>query len=84
MAIPIIPALPESLEQQAYALVADIETKEPNDRYRLGYNIFLYMSHQHVSLAEAIAVAQARTTQSAETIYRVLAERLREKGFSIT
>jgi len=81
MPIPVQETDTQSLERQAYDLVQDIETKEPNDRNRLGYHVYLFMNKGYATFREAFEVAQARLTRPAEEIYALLAERLRARGY---
>lgn len=81
MPIPVQNADKQSIEHQAYELVEDIETQEMNDRNRLGYHVYLFMTGGYPTFREAFEVAQARLKRPAEEIYTLLAQRLRERGF---
>jgi hypothetical protein len=54
----------ESLEKLAYTLVADIPTREPNDRNRLGYNLWAWLADRKGTLE----------------VVKLLNQRLEEKG----
>ncbi|MGB9774462.1 MAG: hypothetical protein ACP5JH_07635 [Bacteroidota bacterium] len=78
---PQIQEFPEnSLEKIAYASVQSIPTHEPNDRNRLGYHVWLYLTHHFESLEEAVNAARARllipTEEAVAAIDAALKERL--------
>ncbi len=83
MAIPVQEASPDSIESLAYDIAKDIETREPNDRNRLGYHVYLYLSKQYASLEEAVTVAQARTQLPTNDVYSLIVSRLKERGYSV-
>ncbi len=82
MPIPVQNADAQSLEHQAYELVADIETQEMNDRNRLGYHVYLFMTGGYPTFREAFEVAQARLKRPPEEIFELLAGRLRDRGYT--
>ena len=45
-------ASPDTLESIAYASVAGITTVEPNDRQRLGYHIWRWLSSREGTLSQ--------------------------------
>lgn len=49
-----------TLEKIAYNSVKSIPTKEPNDQYRLGYNIWNYLKEKKGSIADAVKQSGAR------------------------
>ncbi|MDH7516301.1 MAG: hypothetical protein QHI48_10575 [Bacteroidota bacterium] len=83
MTIPIRAYPPDSLEAKVYRAVEDIPTEEPNDRLRLGYNIYLFATRQYPTLRESIHVAQARLLIPTEEAYQRIAERLRQQGIPV-
>ncbi|MEX1276293.1 MAG: hypothetical protein WEE20_10190 [Bacteroidota bacterium] len=70
----------ESLEKLAYTLVADIPTREPNDRNRLGYNLWAWLADRKGTLEEAVKNSGSRTTIPHEEVMKLLTQRLEEKG----
>jgi hypothetical protein len=70
----------ESLEKLAYSIVADIPTREPNDRNRLGYNIWAWLVDRKGSLEDAVKSAGSRTDVPFEEVLRIVRQRLEEKG----
>lgn len=82
MPIPVQDTDTQSLEYQAYELVRDIDTREPNDRNRLAYHVYLFMTSGYATFREAFDVAQARLDRPAEEIFALLSARLRERGYA--
>ncbi|GJQ21796.1 MAG: hypothetical protein HBSIN02_21510 [Bacteroidia bacterium] len=70
----------ETLEKLAYLVVADIETREPNDRNRLGYNVWAWLKDRKGTLEDAIRAAGSRTLKSQEEVADLIRRRLEEKG----
>ena len=60
----------------AYASVAEIPTQEMNDRNRLGFHIYLYLTGNIDSVLEAVREARSRllvtTNAAADTILAAL------------
>jgi hypothetical protein len=84
MAQPPVRAFAEdSVEHRAYASVEGIPFLEMNDRNRLGYHVFLYLTGQFATLREAVHVAQARMNVSDAAACAMIAERLRAGGASV-
>ena len=71
---------PESLEKMAYAVVSDIETQEPNDQARLGYNVWAWLRERKGTLEEAVNAAGSRTKLSRSDVITLIRQRLAEKG----
>lgn len=82
MGIPVSKSPSESLETIAYEIVHDIPTREPNDRNRLAYHVYLFLKKEIPTLDEAIQVAQTRTTESFESLRATISARIAEKGFA--
>lgn len=82
---PTIETFPsESLEAIAYAIVADIETEEPNDRNRLGYHVWSWLKEGSGTLKQAIQTSGSRTTLSYDKIFSIISKRLQEKGIKVS
>ncbi|MBF8249030.1 MAG: hypothetical protein HW374_1830, partial [Bacteroidetes bacterium] len=43
---------PEAVEKLAYGVVADIATREPNDRNRLGYHVWAWLKERSGTLEQ--------------------------------
>jgi hypothetical protein len=58
----------------AYAAVADVPTLEMNDRNRLGFHIYLYLTGEIDTVAEAVSEARSRLSlPPADAVARILA-----------
>ena len=73
----------DSLEKIAYNAVADIQTQEPNDRNRLGYNVWMWLVDRKGSLEQAIRFSGSRTQMSQDEILKIVTQRLKEKGIEM-
>jgi hypothetical protein len=60
------PAPSESLEKLAYGSVAGIPADEPHDLDRLGYHIFLWLTHRHDPLEMVVRAARVQMHISEE------------------
>ena len=72
--------LENSLEKIAYESVKEIPTVEPNDAYRLGYNIFQCLSKKEIKLKEAIKLSSARMLISEDEAYKKISDYLLSRG----
>lgn len=75
---------PETLEKIAYSIIEDLETQEPNDRSRLGYNLWAWLREGKGTLEDAVNAAGSRTTLSRTEVIELIRKRLQEKGISQT
>jgi hypothetical protein len=73
-----------SLEKLAYNVVAEIPTEEPNDRNRLGYCLWGWLSERRGTLLQTIRAAGARSSLTAEEIFDIIHKRLVEKGINVS
>jgi hypothetical protein len=73
----------DSLEKIAYHAVEEIPTQEPNDRYRLGYNVWMWLVDRKGSLAQAIHTAGSRLHVPEEEVVKTVSQRLKEKGIQM-
>ncbi len=80
---PIIESPAESLEKLAYNIVAEIPTEEPNDRNRLGYCLWGWLSERRGTLLQTICAAGVRGSLTSEEIYDIIQKRLEEKGIKL-
>lgn len=74
----------DSLEKIAYSSVADIPTQEPNDRNRLGYNIWMWLVDRKGTLEQAIKNAGSRTHIPYEEVLKIVSKHLEEKGIKLS
>lgn len=71
---------PESVEKLAYGSVSSISTVEPNDRNRLGYHIWRWLSTKRGTLEEAVRESGARLTIPEREAVAIIREALRQHG----
>ena len=74
----------ESLEKLAYTVVAEIPTQEPNDRNRLGYCLWGWLSERRGTLLQTICAAGVRSSSTSEEICDIIQKRLEEKGIKVS
>jgi hypothetical protein len=74
----------ESLEKLAYTVVAEIPTQEPNDRNRLGYCLWGWLSERRGTLLQTISAAGTRSSLTSEEIFNIIRNRLEEKGIKVS
>jgi len=80
---PVKPGADKSLEQIAYASVAGIPVADPHDRDRLGYNIWLWLTHRRDSLDVVMHTTAAKLQiPEEEALARIRAE-LESRGITI-
>ena len=79
----VAPYPPSSLEKIAYDAVAEIPTQEPNDRNRLGYNVWAWLVDRKGTLEQAVRFAGSRTNIAHEEVVMIVKDRLREKGIEV-
>ena len=74
---------PETLEKIAYSAAAAVEGREPNDRNRLGYNVWIWLKERKGTLEEAIRAAGARTTLDDKQVLEIVKKGLAERGVKV-
>ena len=70
----------ESLEKIAYDSVSTIPTVEPNDRNRLAYHIWRWLSTRAGTLEEAVGESGARLNISKPEALKIIADSLATRG----
>jgi len=80
----IVESPAESLEKLAYSVVAEIPTQEPNDRNRLGYCLWGWLSERRGTLLQTISAAGTRSSLTSEEIFNIIRNRLEEKGIKVS
>jgi hypothetical protein len=80
----IVESPAESLEKLAYSVVADIPTEEPNDRNRLGYCLWGWLSERRGTLLQTIRAAGIRSSLTPEEIFGRIQKQLTEKGIQVS
>ncbi len=80
----ILESSSESLEKIAYGIVADIPTQEPNDRNRLGYCLWAWLTEHRGSLEQVVHASGVRSSLSNEDIVGIIRKKLEEKGTKVS
>ncbi len=80
----VVAASTESIEKIAYESVSSIPTQEPNDRSRLGYHVWLWLSKREGTLEEAVKVSKARTLIPQEEVLKIIRGKLQERGVQLS
>jgi len=70
----------QKLAELAYSAVDGIETVERNDRERLGYHVYLFLTGALPSVEAAVAEARSRTVMDNTSVSRIITGRLKESG----
>ena len=74
----------DSLEKLAYAAVAEIPAEEANDRNRLGYCLWGWLSERRGTLLQTVRSAGVRSTLTPEEICAHIQKRLAEHGVNVS
>lgn len=74
---------PASVEKIAYGAVATIETVETNDRNRLGYHVWRWLTSREGTIEDAIAQSGARLKTSRGQAIEIIKSSLRKSGISV-
>ncbi len=80
----VVAAPTESIEKIAYESVSSIPTQEPNDRSRLGYHVWLWLTKREGTLEEAVKVSKARTLIPQEEVLKIIRGKLQERGVQLS
>ena len=65
---------PSTLEKIAYASVATIPTREPNDQNRLGFCVWSFLSERQGTLLQAIHTSGARLLIPESDVLRIISD----------
>jgi len=74
---------PESLEKIAYSSVSEIPTEEPNDRNRLAYHVWRWLSNKQGTLESAVRESGARIRIRREAAVQIIREALKKQGMRV-
>jgi hypothetical protein len=77
------PAPENALERIAYESVREIPTVEPNDRDRLGYTVWRWLTMRKDPLEAALRSAGARMLVSEEEALRIIRASLERQGIAL-
>ncbi|MDD8017127.1 MAG: hypothetical protein PHP42_02015 [Bacteroidota bacterium] len=72
-----------TLEKIAYDSVKSIPTREPNDRVRLGYNMWIFLKERKGTLAQALKNSGSRILVSDEDAIATITQELKKSGVEI-
>jgi len=72
-----------SLEKIAYTSVSTIPTMEPNDRNRLGYHIWRWLTKKEGSLDQAIQESGSRLNISRGEALQIISQALEKQGIKV-
>ena len=73
----------DTLEKIAYESVRSIPTQEPNDRNRLGYHIWRWLTAKQGTLEETIAESGARLLVSGADAAKTIRESLASHSIAV-
>ncbi len=74
----------DTQEKIAYDSVASVETLEPNDRNRLGYHVWRWLTTREGSLEAAVRESGARLKTPADIAVQSIRDHLSAKGISVS
>jgi hypothetical protein len=72
------------MEKIAYDSVASVPTREPNDRNRLGYQIWIWIQNREGTIEDAVKISGARLNSSPAEVAAMISKHLLEKGIKPT
>ena len=75
---------PESIEKIAYSSVSAIPTQEPNDRNRLAYHVWRWLTTKEGTLEEAVRESGARLHVKEQDALNTIREGLRKQGVAVS
>ncbi|HLF15491.1 MAG TPA: hypothetical protein VI932_11450 [Bacteroidota bacterium] len=76
------PSPPDTQEKIAYESVAAVDTVEPNDRHRLGYHVWRWLTTREGTLDDAVRQSGARLTGPADLAVKSIRAYLSSKGIT--
>jgi hypothetical protein len=72
----------DSQERIAYDSVAAVETVEPNDRSRLGYHVWRWLTHRNGTIEELMRESGVRLTTPVDQAVKSIRDYLSSKGIA--
>ncbi|MGA2624305.1 MAG: hypothetical protein ABSF91_10665 [Bacteroidota bacterium] len=72
-----------SVERIAYESVGTIPTEEPNDRNRLGYHVWRWLTNKQGTLEQAIAESGSQLKISPAEALKIISESLQKHSIGI-
>ncbi|MEW5797855.1 MAG: hypothetical protein AB1728_02505 [Bacteroidota bacterium] len=74
---------PTTLEKIAYTSIASIPTREPNDRYRLGYSLWQWLHSKNGTIEQAIKNSGSRILIPESDAVKTIKQELQKAGIKI-
>lgn len=74
---------PTSLEKIAYSSVKSIPTKEPNDQYRLGYSVWMFLKERKGTLELAVKNSGSRILIPESEVLSIIKKELKTSGMDL-
>lgn len=74
---------PASLEKIAYSSVKSIPTKEPNDQYRLGYSVWMFLKERKGTLELAVKNSGSRILIPESEVLSIIKKELKTSGMDL-
>jgi len=72
-----------SIDKIAYASVATIATQEPNDRNRLGYHIWRFLTTKQGTLEQAVSESGSRLLIGYSEAVKIIRDALLNHGIAV-
>ncbi|MEK6649828.1 MAG: hypothetical protein AABY75_02535 [Bacteroidota bacterium] len=72
-----------TIEGIAYGAAAEVPTREPNDRARLGYCVWAWLTERNGTLDAAIRAAGVRTNLPESEVRAIVRRHLEAKGMTL-
>ena len=73
-----------SLEKIAYNSIKSIPTREPNDRNRLGYHLWQWLSERQGTLEQAVKNSGSRILISEQEAMTIIKQELQKSGITLS
>lgn len=73
----------DSIEKIAYTSVRNIPTEEPNDRNRLGYHVWRWLTKKQGTLEQAIHESGCRMKITKGEALQIIREELEKQGIKV-
>lgn len=69
-----------TIEKIAYSSVKNVPTREPNDQYRLGYNIWMFLTEKRGSVELAVRNSGSRLLIPEQDAIATIKQELKKAG----
>ena len=75
---------PSTVEKIAYNSVKTIPTKEPNDQYRLGYSVWMFLSEKRGTVELAVRNSGSRLLIPEQEAVAIIKQELQKSGVALS